>query len=502
MAQQTFDISLKDASFPMLSEDQTRTIINTKDNELRPAVAYCHNVMPTAYGMQSVGYQVEVFDSEVTPEGVTFSDVKVVYGSDRTRLHVAWDIVGLPYILLEGASFWSLPTNPRIPVPDFNIDNITTGTVNGVTYIKYYKGDLVIYNEGTNTFDTVVMLGLTSSAIVGIASSYGYLIAYTEEAIAWSSTINPLDFVPSPITGAGGGNVDGLAGNILFATTTSTGLLIYTEANTVAANYTGNAIFPFKFREVQDSKGGISISQVAYDANSVAQYSYSKAGLQALTSQKAETILPGITDFLGGRRMEDYIESLNQFAVVDIPTDQKIKKQITLVASRYLVISYGIGLFRSPFTHALVLDIALNKLGKLKREHIDVIDFVGNQVEPSKASIGLVSKLGAIRTVSFDTAQEAEGVLILGKLQFSHGRRITLERVIVENSEDTVGLGMQTQAYYDGKNFNNVIGNLSYYDGYTATFHFHTDAVCHSLVFVGKFDINTVLVNYVVTGIA
>ena len=52
--------------------------------------------------------------------------------------------------------------------------------------------------------------------VVGITQSTGYMIAWTKNTVAWSSTIDPTDFVPDSLTGAGGGGVEEVKGAINY----------------------------------------------------------------------------------------------------------------------------------------------------------------------------------------------------------------------------------------------------------------------------------------------
>tara|TARA_R110000824_G_scaffold313775_2_gene500557 strand:+ start:2784 stop:4253 length:1470 start_codon:yes stop_codon:yes gene_type:complete len=487
----------------MLSEQQTRTTLAPADGENptssdKVGVAYCHNVMPTQRGLNSVGYKEVVAAVVGLPVGVTIVDVRVAYGSARSRLHLAWDSLGGIYALLDGSTAWvDVPaTVPATGGVGFSSESVTIGTVNGISYIFYAGIGAFTYNEGTGVLDAVTLVGLLIADILGVVASSGYLIAYTTSAIAWSSTLVPTDFVPSTVTGAGGGNVAGIAGDILFCTANTLGVLVYTNANTIAGTYTGNTQFPFKFREVDNSKGGISLDRVAYEANSTEQFVFSKAGLQSMSSRIANNILPEVTDFLAGRRFEDYNEATKLYEVTDIASDATLMKKIKYVASRYLVISYGI----SSFTHALVYDTALQRLGKLKIIHVDCLEYVGTQSEISKESLAFVLADGTVQVVDFSVAAVSSGVLVLGKIQFVRSRLITLLGVEMENVTSGDTLSLSSQAALDGKNFTTVEGTLRSNVGELREYDFRSTAKNHSLVFIGQFNLVTALMRYTVAG--
>lgn len=500
MAQQFYKIDLQDSEFPMLSEQQTRTAMATSSREAAadpdniPGIAYCHNVMPSKYGMDSIGFSSVV---PAVPNPLDdFLDVRIVYSDTRSRLYIAWDATGNPYALTSGSSVWvSIPaTVPATISFDFSSDSVTIGTVNGVSYIFYAGIGAFNYNETTNTLDAVTLAGINIPSTLGVVASSGYLIAYTDAAIAWSSTIDPTDFVPSAVTGAGGGNVAGIAGAILFLTSNTLGIIIHAAANSLAGTYTGNIQFPFKFREIEGSKGGISLDLVAYEANSAAQFVFSKAGMQSVTSQRAENILPEVTDFLAGKRFEDYNTTTLLYEVTDIigPMLKKIK----YVASRYLVISYGI----SSFTHALVFDTALEKLGKIRLTHVDCFEYVDSQVELAKETLAFVLASGEVQIVDFATSASSDGVLILGKLQATRTRQLTLLGVEVENVESGSILTVSDQVSLDGKTFITEGSTVRHAAENIREYYFRVTGKNHSIVFLGKFNLVTAQIRYTIAG--
>jgi hypothetical protein len=295
------------------------------------------------------------------------------------------------------------------------------------------------------------------------------------------------------VTGAGGGNVAGLWGDIKFGVSNSLGFLLYTEGNVVAGNYTGNAQFPFRFKEVEDSKGGISLDQTAYQANSGAQFAFTKAGIQAINISKAETILPEITDFLAGRVFEDFNDSTNLFEITELSESQTMLKKMKYIASRYLVMSYGI----NTFTHAIVLDTTLNRLGKLKIDHVDVFEYVNDQTEVAKENIAFISRFGLTTVVDFSTANaDSSGVLITGKMQVTRDKFTALQGVDIEN----VGAGDTITCHdlytLDGKNFFSVQGYQYVANDNFNQFLFRVEAKNHSILLKGKFDCNTIQITY------
>jgi hypothetical protein len=520
MAQVYFKMNLKQATLPMLSEEQTRTIIGSggyasagkeSASPERPGIAYMHNVMPSEYGLDTVGFTSQIPSPDYPAFVEDVDDTRIIYGDEASRIYMTWDLVGNMYALLPGSSVWLAIPDPGYGIrrKDFTANSVTIGTVNGVSYINFSYKQTFIYNEATNALLPVELKGLIITEVLGIAASSGYLVTYTTNAINWSSTLDPTDFVASQVTGAGNANVAGTEGDIVFILSNSLGLLVYTFANVVAGTYTGNILYPWKFRPVNDSKGGITLDRVAYEANSKDQFAYTKAGLQAVTSIGATNILPDVTDFLSGKRFEDFNTETNTYVTKDLSETQTMLKKIKYIASRYLVISYGLpkGLVfegkatTGYFTHALIYDTALKREGKLKIEHVDVFEYVGEQTEIAKETVAFLLPDGEVKTLHSSTLLASNGVLILGKLQEVRERMIQLLSVEVENIPLESEVGCIDMASLKGKQ------DYILHQGYIADkssnlviYDFRNTAKNHNLLFKGRFNLVTVQVKYAVHG--
>ena len=435
-------------------------------------------------------------------------EVRIVFTDsiDSKRFYIAFSDAGYSFYLSDIGVAWNtmLLQIPGLALGVFDRNSVTTATVNRVTYLYYANlGMFKFDNVGPLGVTMVVQAttGITSADVLGVVASSGYLIAYTKDSIAWSSTLVPTDFVPSQVTGAGGGVVAGLDGDIIFATSNSLGVLIYTVNNIVAGTYTGNALFPFKFREVDNSRGGIDLDNTAWQANAVGQFVYTKAGLQSVSSQKATTILPEVTDFLSGTRFEDYNETTKQLEVTNIPgfsyVTQLIRK-VKLVSARYLILSYGLP--GTVFTHAIVVDTVLNKIGKFKIAHVDVFEYVQDTTIVAKQSIAFMGSRGKVDIVDFSVDGNHTGVLILGKLQATRTRGLGLMGASVENVIEGDTLDFFSNASLDGKNFTNVPSYLVSTAANVRDYAFRSSALTHNLTFIGSFNLVTVQIAYRIEG--
>lgn len=513
MAQQFFKIDIRDSKFPLLAEQQTRTIIEivsaeapTKEDLV--GVQYCHNVMPTIEGLESVGFIEAVVPSPDLPGGEEFDDTRTIYaddtsvGNDRRgeRLTIVWDTAGNVYVLIDFIASWlKLASSPAVG-PNFSTNDITIGTVDAISYIFYSEDTAFVFNFDTLLLEERPLIGLTLNEVLGVVGSNGYLVAYSKTDIAWSSTLDPTDFTPSTVTGAGGGKIAGTQGNVLFGVSNTLGILLYTFANVISAYYTGNVQFPFKFRPVKDAKGGVNLDRIAYEPDTDGIYTYSKAGLQEVKITGAVTILPEVTDFLAGGRFDVYDTDLQEYVTTVIPDATTVRKKVKYIASRYLIISYNLG--EGLFRFALIYDLALNRLGKIKIDHVDVFDYVGgsNQDEVSKQSIAFLLPSGEVSLLDFAVDSISDGVLILAKLQATRTRLFTLLGVETENVLEDSTFSVGSLVSLDGKNGTYVPGKPSLTAKNLREDAFKVTGKNHSIVYEGQFNVTTALIRYTING--
>jgi hypothetical protein len=517
MAQQLYSVDLKRAKFPLLSELQTQTIINfssvgKNSGDEAPQIAYCENVFPTLEGIESVQFQPVIPAAIGLDPGDKFIDARIIYGSELNRFYLATSSSGTFWVLDETDienPFWVKEAIPSLVIASpYDPELLTIGTVNGVSHL-FYRGNTFIstYDEATKAFVNVVPAALDMSAVLGFTATSGYLVAYTKFATAWSSTITPTDFVPSLVTGAGGGNVNGIAGAILFATPTPLGMNFYTQANVIGASYTGNVRYPFKFREVENSKGGINLDQIAYEANSDPQYVYTKAGFQTINTRVAETVLPEVTDFLTGRRIETYDKANVKLVERKLTTSEIMLKKVKYINSRYILISYGI----DEFTHSIVYDTSLSRMGKIALDHTDVFEYVGDQTEIAKQSVTYLHADGSC-TVSFfnpvaPPSPNNPGVVMLARMKASHTRQMTLLGVLLtligvdQTDEEFKCFDMPSP---DGLNEDSIVspvsGFLAQVKGNLREYHWRQTADNHNILIQGKFRLTTALITYTING--
>lgn len=448
-----------------------------------PQLYYCHNVMASAQGFQSVGYTQPVMGF---PNETSFQKPLVL----RDILNVAVFFVsttdGRNFILPFGNPAWQLIN----AVPGTAGKLVTTAYVNGQSYIYFATIGCYKYDSVSDTLVPVVLVGLDVTKVLGISSAAGYMLAWTANTVLWSSTLDPTDFVPSLVTGAGGGGVEAAKGNIVACVTHQLGFIVYTTANAVAAVYSGNSRFPFNYRELVSSGGLASIDLVSGDSNSNNQYGYTTSGLQLIAMTGTQTVMPEVTDFIAGGMFEDFDDTTLTLTQTDLSAP--MKKALNTISDRYLVISYGI----TSFTHALIYDISMKRYGKLKIPHIASFEWqllTPEVNDTPRASLGLLQADGTVKVVDFTfDSPNSVGTMLLGKFQYVRSRTLQLEEAEFESIPVTATFKVTDQVTIDGKNISQQqTGYQMPIVGKCRDFKFSTDGMNHTLVCQGSFYMNS-----------
>jgi hypothetical protein len=523
MAQITYRSNLSSAYFPYLSTLHGRSVIvggndhnfsrqlqssSDLDKDIGiPQVYYCQNVLPTEQGFKAIGYEQRIASSgfdDALQQHILRNDAtgqKAYIVKTETGFRVATkESVG--YTGFEN-TYSKLPGPTLANFPALTSRQITTAHVSGVSYLCIEGIDVVKLNFSTKKFEQVVLTGVSVSDIIGITESNGYLIVYSRNSVAWSSLITPTDFVPSLETGAGGGNVEGARGNITTAVPTSDGFILYTENNAVSVLYTNNAVYPFQFSECLGAGGLTSQESVSFESTEGYNYAYTSKGLQIIKRRTAETIMPALTDFLSGKTFEYYNYSLDTVIPQDLTT--AMVKKLTVVASRYFILSYGL----VSLTHCVVYDLVQKRVGKLKIDHVDCFEYENTDVKKGdipKSSIAFLTKSAQVLTVNFKPTRQdcidSQAVIILGKYQYIRNRYIQLEKVDLENVEGNSSFDCRCLTSWEGKEVNANTAGVSFNKlGKLSTYGFGSPVgVNHSLVVKGNFDLNSVLLFMSVNG--
>jgi len=539
MANQYVRLNLASAIFPFYTEAAGRTIMvpnqdenfdrynaaNTTPDKGVPQVFYMHNVVPISGGFQSIGYIEELSGlSGNTDFDTCFS----LIDSDLSS-YLFCPAAGKNYIYDGNNSGW-VSTNPLASgtVPDNVL--VTRAYVKGVTYIYYSGIGCYMYNGTTQQFVSVTLSGLTPSGIIGICEANGYMIAWSTSAVYWSSLTDPTNFIPSIVTGAGGGAIQDAKGAINFCTGISGGFLVYCSKNIVGASYTANTNYPYIIQEIPGSGGVATIDNVAYQGNLSYQLALTTAGLQQVSLTNAVPTMPELSDFIEAQLFEDFDETSLSFSYQFISSQLSVK--LASIAEKFIVISYGMN--PPNYTHAIIYDIALNRYGKLKLPHRSCFSYVDPvphglitysdlahttiaqlaestykslfstlQTEQlAKQNLAFMQQDGTVQLVDFELSEQyADGVFIIGKLQFQRNQFFVHQRTDVETINSNSAFSLSLLGTFDGKDFQTAVPTVAietnqlmrrYAKRYTAS--------NVSLCIVGAFNLTSIVVNFTVGG--
>lgn len=533
MGQNALRCSLHSAKFPLVSTKMGRSIIlpqfdqnmdrsgDDKVPGVIPQVYYMHNVIPTVEGFQSVSFTQQV----AGVIGVTNFDRAFTLrdSSDNTFTYSPGQ--GFNYIFNAMLGIWQ-STNPFDAGQVYSKTNVSYCYLQGLHYLCIQGQGVFRYNPVTNSLDALTFSGITMTDIVGVASSSGYLIIFDDFTVYWSSVTDPTDFVPSLTTGASSGTPTDLKGRIVSVLQISGGIIVYSTSNAVSAQYTGNIRFPFTFKEVVGSGGIQNSDQVSYSANFAEHYAITSVGLQRFDRNQANIVFEDVADFLAMRKFESFDYATQTF------TEQFLTRQlftkIALISSRYLLISYGTA--PGTYTHALFCDMALKRWGKLKIDHVDCFEYgwpnpfgivtyeklAGKQINSFlnvaykdisaqqreapdiKTSVAFLQSSGAVFTLNVSDAVLApDSVFILGKFQHSRSNLITLHTAEFDDVYTIYPFECRALYSLNGNdNQPSVIGALLSKTDNSVKFGFKLTGINVSLMLLGTFNVNTIVLNY------
>lgn len=342
-----------------------------------PQLYYCENVVPTSEGYRSVQYQYFIEPPVTAGQFVKLYTVydgetnSAVIGVTRDRrLYILSFYSGGLWIPLALPAGYTWSVNSRF----------TTATVVGLALLCIEGVGIFTLSIPTSTLTKSTVLGITDTLIRGITASSNYLIAFDATTVYWSSTLNPLDFIPSLITGAGSAKPTGLKGSIRLCREIAGGFIIYTDVNMVSAAYSSSLQFPFVFVVLQGGAGIRSEHAVAYDVNQSDHFAWTSAGLLRIELHAAELIAPQITDLIGSG-LSDKTTSFDGYPTTDRSSADK-EVRLAFLASRYIALSFGYlntneeatQLPQPRLTQTFLFDSQLNRWGKLNVDHIQLLE--------------------------------------------------------------------------------------------------------------------------------
>lgn len=498
MSKKRFTGVLNAAQFPLMSVLQGRTIViprydvnfktqrafygtDESANYNIPQLSYCENVMPTAEGLQSVGF-IKVIDGI---EGSTAFDQAITLRDEDENNFIFSPAGGLNYMYVGNNGAWESLS----PISMLTGKLITRAYVNGRSFVCYEGQGVYEYITATNTFEKKTLSGLTDAEVRGIGSSSNYLLAFTDISVAYSSLVDPLDFVPSLTTGAGISTPQDVKGKIQAVLGISGGFVIYTTRNAVGATFTNNVRGPFTYKEIANSGGIDSYEQVTSEQNAGPHYAWTTGGLQKITLQGSEVVSAEVNDFLAGRMYEAFDAVNNRLDAMYASASEFLVK-VSYVSSRYLVVSYS-PTGSTTYEYALVFDTALKRWGKLKFPHVDCFFYtypnlfgdlsyedlgqityeeffetryidlaLGVESDiPSKLAMGFLQADGSVwlAEMNYNKQEQHDAIIIFGKFQLERSRNIGLQKITMEGvyavgGTTTTDFSLKVLVNWDGYN--------------------------------------------------
>lgn len=408
-----------------------------------PMPTYAENVLPTVQGWQSVFFRERIPGLP----GAVFDSIFNLKSGLETNIFFS-PSQGAEYTNYAGQ--WIRSRN----ISNF-AGKVTSAYSKLRSFVFYQRQRIIEYDYSSRAFRFVEFKGLDVRSIDGITAANNYLVAWNETSIFWSSTLDPLDFVPSLSSGAGTQNPNQVRGKIVACLPAADGFIIYTTANAIFAAWSGNIRFPWNFTEIPGSSGITSTEHVTSDANYSSHFAWTVDGLQQVSKSGAKPLFPELTDFITGKLVEEFIgitgmqshhneadpsfisEAQDWYERIPGPNLlQQIKLledpwvKLAFIGSRYFVFSYGYKI-RGVYDWALVYDSALERWGKLRFSHVDAFNYITQSYEPFqvKDSIGFLRIDGSIATVDFAVEKKGLGVLLYGRLKEMQERWIQVTGV-------------------------------------------------------------------------
>lgn len=544
MAQIAYRANLSAATYPMTIADGGRTVImpgpdqnfdrrvdptgSQKDAGI-PQALYLENVMPTASGYQSIEFLAPTSRAMLIPSGASYirqcievpARLNIVGPSTITP-----PIKTFPLFLWDNGAFTAGVFGDRTVTYSgaavSSVNKMSVAVVKGTPYLFCFAGASQLYEVLYESDEDIILINRTSTvtppgfvdAIQSICSSNNYLIAHSRLTVFNSSTTTPLDFVASLVSGAGEASPNSSDNLIQYVKETTNGFYVYCVTNTLFAQYTGNARYPFKYVPVLNSTGlyGNYNWCVAGGVDTSGHYVVEKnKNLKFIQSNQATPIGAELTDFLGKTPLQELFDyATNTFLRTIQSTGVP---SIYVYLNRYVVVSINgtasEGTAAEKYTHAVVFDTVLERYGKIKVDHSFLFTVSG-----SEEVLAFVNKQArAIRYLSFDIYHSeipfeglswtvAAGVLVLGKFQYVRSRKIQLHEIQIEGPQNSAIVSSPNFACVllpslEGRAFNTPVAltATSLNDG-LAVYPAHATAQNHSIALKGAFSVNTVQLKF------
>lgn len=302
-----------------------------------PMLAFADNVLATYYGYKSVGAATLLAAISPTAEVIFADSISTTSLGSFIYAYVEDSAVAANtgHWIVSQDSEGVLAWEQLLEVTAYDPGTlITVAAINSRIFI--HVANTITYEFDGSAIASVSLGGLTTADIVGIVATSGYLVAYSSEKPFWSSLTDPLDFVPSDITGAGSSSVQELQGDIVLCRAADSGFIMYSTVNAVYALASADIRFPFIFKEVKGIGGITSSSAVSY-GQSQTHIVRSGAGLSKVSKSGVTATMNAINSFINGTIL-DTVDA--DFDITELYTGP-IDAQILHTRRGEAVVSYG-----------------------------------------------------------------------------------------------------------------------------------------------------------------
>lgn len=380
MAQRTIHANLTSSSFPFDFRELSSTIVQTDTFEQNrqiiqgfsgegaelsagiPQAYYLQNCLPISRGFSSVHFYRSL--PAATGESVTVDDAYVV--TDILNNVALFSPANGNNLLFDPETQkWFRETNVT-----FASERVTVATLKGITYICYPGVGLFVYNFADKVLEQQTLEGINFAEVQGVLAANSNLVLWTNDALYWSSVLDPLDFEPSQETGAGTTQVLALRGIIVTCKAIGDGFIIYTTRNAVGAQYTGNIAFPWAYKEVENSVGIQEAGHVAAADSSAYHIAWTASGLMEVTYKKASLIWTELSESI----QRGVFTTSNMANLPVIASVDKLDVKLGSVGSEYITISIR-PKDAIAYETAYVFDMALQRWGKIDVPHACFLEY-------------------------------------------------------------------------------------------------------------------------------
>ena len=367
-----FKAKLTEQGFPFNFQELAGTVLigNALEQNLQsqqagqeiPQAYFMQNVVPTQRGYIGIHYNKSIAE-HTYPKYLDKIFVLYDVGGSVALYSTAY---GQRYVYDKDVGSWvAFPLPQGTPVGDTAV-----AYLKGTTYILIAGVGLYKYDFSIQAIVEVVLTGITAASIDGITAASLYLIAWDENTVYWSNPLNATDFVPAQ-GGAGSSAILSNRSRILQCLPSTDSFIAYTNRSAIYCQATGNANFPFSFREIPNSAGVAENEHVAYDAPNDRHIAWTTSGFQVVSQKGASLIWPELSDSIA----QGIYSAADSGGYPYITKSDKLLVKVSSIGARYIAVSIKRNAAQINYSHAYLYDVALERWGRLDIPHIDIFEY-------------------------------------------------------------------------------------------------------------------------------